>query len=73
MTRQNKFKPLTLKGNEKPRIAPTDRLCNMPGCFKYIDMGEWMVRWGTFDVHVSCAGSWCNERGVEHQYDQKAQ
>lgn len=71
MSAQHRFSPLNLKGNERPRISATDHLCNLPGCFKYIDAGDWMIRWGSFDLHVNCAEQWCNQNGKEPNYDTK--
>lgn len=62
---QTRFQPLRLTGREKVRVAPTDRLCQQRGCNKYINAGEPMVRWGSFDLHVDCAVKWCNINGVE--------
>ena len=71
MSGQFKFSPLNLKGNEHPKISGSDHLCNLPGCFRYINAGDWMVRYGTFDLHVDCATEWCNERGVDAGYRSK--
>lgn len=71
MSMQFRFKPLTLNGKNKVIVAPTDRLCTMPGCFKYINAGEDMVRWGSYDIHTACAARWCDQRGVEHEYSIK--
>lgn len=62
---QTRFQPLRLTGRENLRTAPTDRLCNLPGCNKYIDAGSRYIRWNTFDLHVSCATDWCNINGVD--------
>lgn len=66
---QTRFSPLNLKGNEKIRMAPTDRLCNLAGCNKYIDAGTDFIRWGSFSLHVGCATFWCEKNGKEHNYD----
>lgn len=67
--KQYKFRPLTLTGRGKPRMATCDHLCKMPGCWKYINAGENMVRWGSFELHVACAAAWCDARGIEHIYE----
>ena len=71
MSAQHRFSPLNLKGNERPRVSTTDHLCNLPGCFRYIDAGDWMIRWGSFDLHVDCAEKWCGQNGKEANYDPK--
>lgn len=65
---QTRFQPLRLRGNEKPRTAPIDRLCNAQGCNHYIDAGDQMIRWGSFDLHIECAIAWCEKNGVEYRY-----
>ena len=71
MSGQFRFSPLNLKGNERPKISTVEHLCNLPGCFKYIEPGEWMVRWGSFDLHADCAARWCDDRGIGHRYAEK--
>lgn len=66
--RQTRFKPLTLRGREKTLVSTLDRLCNMPGCNKYINAGDDFVRWGSYQLHVNCAGAWCANNGVEANY-----
>ena len=68
---ETRFKPLALNGKQKVTVAPTDRLCTMPGCFKYINAGDNMVRWASYDVHTACAAKWCDERGIDHEYSIK--
>lgn len=62
---QSKFKTLRLTGREKPRTAPLARLCDLRGCNTYINAGEEMIRWGTYDLHVDCAVTWCKGHGIE--------
>lgn len=68
MSGQYRFKPLGFKGSEKPQVSALDRLCGMQNCYKYIKAGDWMVRGGSFDVHVTCASKWCDTHGIEHTY-----
>lgn len=68
---ETRFKPLALRGKERVKVSSLDRLCNLPGCNKYISAGEGYIHWGSFDLHVSCATDWCNLNGVEHTYSAK--
>ena len=67
-----RFKPLDLSGRNKGKVmrSSLDHMCNMDGCWKYIDAGETMIRWNTFDLHVACARAWCTTRGVEENYEE---
>lgn len=67
---QYRYSTLALKGKEKPMVSSMDHLCNLPGCFKYINAGDWMVRVksGGYDLHVDCAEKWCNEHGIDANY-----
>lgn len=66
---QFRYAPLNLKGREKVFTSSLDHLCSMPGCFKYINAGEQMVRWGSYDLHVSCAAKWCDINQIEVAYE----
>lgn len=67
-----RFKPLDLSGRNKGRVmrSSMDHMCNMDGCWKYIDAGTVMIRWNTFDMHVGCAKDWCARNRVEEDYDE---
>lgn len=60
-----------VKGVKGRKVFTTnfDQLCTLPGCYKYIQRGEKMVRYGTYDMHVDCAAEWLESQGVESAYD----
>lgn len=60
-----------VKSLKKKKVFVTnfDQLCKMPGCNKYIQRGESMVRYGTYDLHVECATKWLESQGEEAEYD----
>lgn len=69
MTFETRFAPLSqFSDRGKPQVATSDRLCKMPKCNKYINAGEVMVRWGTFDFHPQCAQDYCDANGYEVNY-----
>lgn len=65
---QYNFAPLNLKGNERIRMSMTDHICNMHGCYKYINAGDDMIRWGSFDLHPGCAVKWCESHDIEPNF-----
>ena len=62
----SKFKVLALRGNEKVRTAELTHLCK---CTRFIQPGEQMVRWNSYDLHLGCAQKWCASNGVEADYE----
>lgn len=69
--RQKNFPGLTLTGREKPVETSVEHLCNAPGHYHYIPKGERVIKLkdANFTLSIKCATEWCNERGVDTNYE----